>query len=145
MVREQTGNRSLVLFDRGDEVTVQAGEEGIRFLLVSGKPIEEPVAWYGPIVMNTQAELQQAVAELRSGTFIRASSGEARQIWEGTWLRLHSTIGTGSAISIPSRVIMHFHAIASTPRARARSNAAPYFGSMSRASAKRVAEPICTR
>ena len=42
-----------------------------RFLLVSGKPIEEPVAWYGPIVMNTQAELHQAVAELRSGTFIK--------------------------------------------------------------------------
>lgn len=70
-LRERTGNRSLVVFDRGDEVTVQAGDEGIRFLLVSGKPIEEPVAWYGPIVMNTQAELQQAVAELRSGTFIR--------------------------------------------------------------------------
>jgi redox-sensitive bicupin YhaK (pirin superfamily) len=70
-VREQTGNRSLVLFDSGDEVTVAAGEEGIRFLLVSGKPIEEPVAWYGPIVMNTQAELQQAVAELRNGTFIK--------------------------------------------------------------------------
>jgi quercetin 2,3-dioxygenase len=71
LVRERTGNRSLVLFDSGDEVTVQAGDEGIRFLLVSGKPIEEPVAWYGPIVMNTQAELQQAVAELRNGTFIR--------------------------------------------------------------------------
>jgi redox-sensitive bicupin YhaK (pirin superfamily) len=71
LVREQTGNRSLVLFDSGDEVTVQAGEEGIRFLLVSGKPIEEPVAWYGPIVMNTNAELQQAVAELRNGTFIK--------------------------------------------------------------------------
>jgi quercetin 2,3-dioxygenase len=71
LVREQTGNRSLVLFDSGDEVTVQAGDQGIRFLLVSGKPIEEPVAWYGPIVMNTQAELQQAFAELRSGTFIR--------------------------------------------------------------------------
>ena len=56
---------------RGDEVTVQAGDEGIRFLLVSGKPIEEPVAWYGPIVMNTDAELQQAVAELRNGTFIK--------------------------------------------------------------------------
>ncbi len=70
-VRERTGNRSLVLFDTGDEVTVQAGDEGIRFLLVSGKPIEEPVAWYGPIVMNTQAELQQAVAELRDGTFIK--------------------------------------------------------------------------
>jgi hypothetical protein len=71
VMREQTGNRSLVLFDRGDEVTVQAGERGIRFLLVSGKPIEEPVAWHGPIVMNTQAELQQAFAELRGGTFIR--------------------------------------------------------------------------
>jgi redox-sensitive bicupin YhaK (pirin superfamily) len=71
LVRERTGNRSLVLFDRGDEVTVQAGDEGIRFLLVSGKPIEEPVAWYGPIVMNTNAELQQAVAELRNGTFIK--------------------------------------------------------------------------
>jgi quercetin 2,3-dioxygenase len=71
LVRERTGNRSLVLFDSGDEVTVQAGDEGIRFLLVSGKPIEEPVAWYGPIVMNTQAELQQAVSELRNGTFIR--------------------------------------------------------------------------
>jgi redox-sensitive bicupin YhaK (pirin superfamily) len=71
LVREQTGNRSLVVFDRGDEVTVQAGEQGIRFLLVSGKPIEEPVAWYGPIVMNTKAELQQAVSELQNGTFIR--------------------------------------------------------------------------
>jgi redox-sensitive bicupin YhaK (pirin superfamily) len=65
------GNRSLVLFDRGDEVIVQAGDEGIRFLLVSGTPIEEPVAWYGPIVMNTQAELRQAFAELREGTFIK--------------------------------------------------------------------------
>jgi len=70
-VRETTGDRSLVLFDRGDEVTVQAGEGGIRFLLVSGKPIEEPVAWYGPIVMNTRAELRQALEELDDGTFIR--------------------------------------------------------------------------
>jgi len=68
---DTAGNRSLVLFDAGDEVTVQAGDEGIRFLLVSGRPIEEPVAWYGPIVMNTDGELQQAYAELRSGTFIR--------------------------------------------------------------------------
>jgi redox-sensitive bicupin YhaK (pirin superfamily) len=75
LVREQTGNRSLVLFDRGDEVTVQAGEHGIRFLLVSGRPIEEPVAWYGPIVMNTQEELRRALAELRDGTFIRAGEG----------------------------------------------------------------------
>jgi redox-sensitive bicupin YhaK (pirin superfamily) len=64
-------NHSLVLFDRGDEITVQAGPEGIRFLLVSGKPIEEPVAWYGPIVMNTQQQLRQAMAELQDGSFIR--------------------------------------------------------------------------
>jgi redox-sensitive bicupin YhaK (pirin superfamily) len=64
-------NRSLILFDRGDEVEVQAGEDGIRFLLVSGKPLEEPVAWYGPIVMNTRAEIQQAYAELQSGKFIK--------------------------------------------------------------------------
>jgi redox-sensitive bicupin YhaK (pirin superfamily) len=63
-------NRSLVLFDRGDEVVVQAGDQGIRFLLVSGRPIEEPVAWHGPIVMNTNAELQQAMRDLRNGTFI---------------------------------------------------------------------------
>ncbi|HVN75755.1 MAG TPA: pirin family protein [Thermoanaerobaculaceae bacterium] len=67
---DSAGNRSLVLFDRGDEIVVQAGDEGIRFLLVSGKPLEEPVAWYGPIVMNTQAELEQAFSELRDGTFI---------------------------------------------------------------------------
>ena len=71
VVREATGNRSLVLFDRGDEVTVQAGPEGIRFLLVSGKPLEEPVAWYGPIVMNTHDELRQAIKELDDGTFIK--------------------------------------------------------------------------
>ena len=68
---DEAGNRSLVLFDSGDEVTVQAGDEGIRFLLVSGRPIEEPVAWYGPIVMNTEEQLQQAYAELRDGTFIK--------------------------------------------------------------------------
>lgn len=71
MKREQAIDRSLVLFDAGDEVVVQAGEQGIRFLLVSGRPIEEPVAWYGPIVMNTQSELRQAISELRSGTFIK--------------------------------------------------------------------------
>ena len=71
--REETGNRSLVLFDRGDEVVVRARgrDQGIRFLLVSGKPIEEPVAWYGPIVINTKAELQEAMSELRDGTFIK--------------------------------------------------------------------------
>jgi hypothetical protein len=69
--RERTGNRSLVLFDRGDEVVVQAGDEGIRFLLVSGKPLEEPVAWYGPIVMNTQQQLREAMSDLQNGTFIK--------------------------------------------------------------------------
>ena len=64
-------NHSLVLFDRGDEIVVEAGPEGLRFLLVSGQPIEEPVAWYGPIVMNTQSELEQAARELRDGTFIK--------------------------------------------------------------------------
>ena len=64
-------NHSLVLFDRGDEIVVQAGPEGIRFLLVSGKPLEEPVAWRGPIVMNTQDQLRQAFHELNDGTFIK--------------------------------------------------------------------------
>ena len=68
---ELADNRSLVLFDRGDEVTVQAGEQGIRFLLVSGKPLREPVAWQGPIVMNTREELQRAFAELQDGTFLQ--------------------------------------------------------------------------
>jgi len=67
----EAGNHSLVLFDRGDEIVVQAGDEGIRFLLVSGKPIEEPVAWYGPIVMNTQEQLREAMEELQTGAFIK--------------------------------------------------------------------------
>ncbi len=70
-VRDEAGNRSLVLFDSGDAITVQAGEAGLRFLLVSGRPLEEPVAWRGPIVMNTDEELRRAYAELRDGTFIR--------------------------------------------------------------------------
>ncbi|HXX68587.1 MAG TPA: pirin-like C-terminal cupin domain-containing protein, partial [Polyangiaceae bacterium] len=64
------GNRSLILFDRGDDVVVQAGDDGIRFLLVSGKPLKEPVAWYGPIVMNTQEQLRRAFEELQEGTFL---------------------------------------------------------------------------
>ena len=67
----EADNRSLVLFDRGDDVTIQAGEEGVRFLLVSGKPLEEPVAWYGPIVMNTQEQLREAFSELKHGTFLK--------------------------------------------------------------------------
>jgi hypothetical protein len=64
-------NRWLVLFDRGDEVAVQAGDQGIRFLLVSGRPLKEPVAWYGPIVMNTQEELRRAFEDLQRGTFLK--------------------------------------------------------------------------
>jgi hypothetical protein len=67
----EADNRTLVLFDSGDEVSVQAGDEGIRFLLVSGKPLQEPVAWYGPIVMNTQEQLRQAYEELEEGTFLK--------------------------------------------------------------------------
>jgi len=70
-IRDMSGNRTLVRFGSGDEVTVQAGEKGVRFLLISGAPIQEPVAWHGPIVMNTQEELTQAFRELRNGTFIK--------------------------------------------------------------------------
>ena len=70
-IRDMSGDRTLVRFGTGDEVTVQAGEKGIRFLLISGAPIGEPVAWHGPIVMNTPDELQQAMRDLRNGTFVR--------------------------------------------------------------------------
>lgn len=69
-IRDLSGNRTLVQFGTGDSITVQAGPEGVRFLLVSGAPIQEPVAWHGPIVMNTRAELMQAFADLRNGSFI---------------------------------------------------------------------------
>ena len=72
-IRDLTGNRTLVRFDTGDEITVTAGPEGLRFLLVSGRPIEEPVAWHGPIVMNTREELMQAMRDLNNGTFIQAA------------------------------------------------------------------------
>ena len=70
-LRDLSGNRTLVVFDNGDEVAVQAGEKGVRFLLISGTPIKEPVAWHGPIVMNTQEELKAAFNELNNGTFIK--------------------------------------------------------------------------
>jgi redox-sensitive bicupin YhaK (pirin superfamily) len=63
-------NRSLILFDTGTEIRVTAGDHGIRFLLISGRPLQEPVAWRGPIVMNTPAELRQAYDELQKGTFL---------------------------------------------------------------------------
>jgi quercetin 2,3-dioxygenase len=70
-IRDMSGNRTLVRFGSGDEITVQTGAEGVRFLLVAGRPIQEPVAWHGPIVMNTRAELHQAMRDLNNGTFIR--------------------------------------------------------------------------
>ena len=70
-IRDMSGNRTLVQFGAGDEVEVTAGPDGVRFLLVAGAPIQEPVAWHGPIVMNTQAELALAMKELRNGTFIK--------------------------------------------------------------------------
>ena len=70
-IRDMSGNRSLIRFGTGDEIKVQAGPEGIRFLLISGAPLEEPVAWHGPIVMNTKDEIQQAIRDLRNGTFIK--------------------------------------------------------------------------
>ena len=70
-IRDLSGNRTLVRFGTGDEIVVTAGPEGVRFLLVSGQPIQEPVAWHGPIVMNTREELRRAFQELNNGTFIR--------------------------------------------------------------------------
>ncbi len=70
-IRDMSGDRTLIRFGTGDEVTVQAGEKGVRFLLISGAPLQEPVAWHGPIVMNTPDEIQQAMRDLRNGTFIR--------------------------------------------------------------------------
>jgi quercetin 2,3-dioxygenase len=67
----EADNRSLVLFGAGDEVLVEAGDDGIRFLLVSGRPLQEPVAWYGPIVMNSQQQLKMAFEELEKGTFLK--------------------------------------------------------------------------
>src|SRR6516164_3241565 len=72
----EADDRSLVLFDSGDEVVVQAGDDGVRFLLVSGRPLGEPVAWYGPIVMNTQDKLRRAFEELEAGTFLKPDAHE---------------------------------------------------------------------
>jgi quercetin 2,3-dioxygenase len=65
------GNETLILYEDGDHVAISAEDEPLRFLLVSGRPIGEPIAWYGPIVMNTQEELQVAFEEYRRGTFIK--------------------------------------------------------------------------
>jgi len=74
-LRDLSGNRTLVQFGNGSEITVQAGEQGMRFLLVSGKPIQEPIAWHGPIVMNTKDEIRQAIEDLQNDRFIKSSAG----------------------------------------------------------------------
>ncbi|MFX1580608.1 MAG: pirin family protein [Promethearchaeota archaeon] len=71
MERDLIKSEHLVLFDDGDEVVVRAGDKQLRFLLVSGMPIGEPIAWYGPIVMNCREELDEAFREYREGTFIK--------------------------------------------------------------------------
>ncbi|MEW6673356.1 MAG: pirin family protein [Thermodesulfobacteriota bacterium] len=68
------GNETLVLFEDGDEIAVSTEEHPVRFLLISGQPIGEPVAWYGPIVMNTREELRLAFEEFKNGTFIKHSA-----------------------------------------------------------------------
>ena len=73
-IRDQSGNRTLVVFGDGDEIEVSAGDQGVRFLLISGAPLREPVAWHGPIVMNTRAELQQAFRELNTGEFVKTGA-----------------------------------------------------------------------
>ena len=70
-IRDMSGNRTLVQFGTGDEIAVRAGPDGMRFLLVAGTPIKEPVAWHGPIVMNTREELQTAFNDLRNDRFIK--------------------------------------------------------------------------
>lgn len=67
----ELGNRSLVLYNQGEGVVISSGAGGLRFLLVAGKPLGEPVAWGGPIVMNSQEELQLAFDELRGDRFIK--------------------------------------------------------------------------
>ena len=70
-IRDMSGNKTLITFDKGDEVKLLSGNQGVRFLLISGNPIQEPVAWHGPIVMNTSDEIQLAMSELNNGTFIK--------------------------------------------------------------------------
>ena len=70
-IRDMSGNKTLITFDTGDEIKLLSGDKGVRFLLVSGNPIKEPVAWHGPIVMNTHEEIKLAMTELNNGTFIK--------------------------------------------------------------------------
>ena len=69
---------TLILFDDGEQITVSAGDQGVRFIFLSGKPLREPVAWYGPIVMNTREQLQTAFEEYEKGTFIKSPGSAIR-------------------------------------------------------------------
>ncbi len=74
----QAESRRAVLFGDGDEFVAQAGTDGVRFVLFAGRPLHEPIAWGGPIVMNTQEELDQAFEEIDKGTFIREKGANAQ-------------------------------------------------------------------
>ena len=103
LVRDPVGNRSLVVFDSGDEVSVQAGEQGMRFLLVSGRPMREPVAWHGPIVMNTQDEIRQALDRsaqtARSSDAPEPSRGHGRAKSRESSTRAAGNSGTAGLLS----------------------------------------------
>jgi redox-sensitive bicupin YhaK (pirin superfamily) len=68
------GDRTLILFEDGDQIRVVTKNDLVRFLFVSGRPLHEPIAWYGPIVMNSEQELRLAFSELQIGTFIKTSA-----------------------------------------------------------------------
>ena len=70
-VRDLSGDKTLIYFDKGEYVELQTFDFGVRFLLISGKAIKEPIAWHGPIVMNSRDELMQALKDLKTGNFIK--------------------------------------------------------------------------
>jgi len=72
------GNRNLILYGDGEQIQVITQDDPVRFLLISGRPLNEPIAWYGPIVMNTEQELRQAFEDLQNGTFIKAKPGDEK-------------------------------------------------------------------
>ena len=70
---ESTDSQTLVLYDDGENISITTSNEGVRFLFISGKPLKEPIAWRGPIVMNTNEELRTAFDEYRKGTFLKTT------------------------------------------------------------------------
>ncbi|MFX1502987.1 MAG: pirin-like C-terminal cupin domain-containing protein, partial [Promethearchaeota archaeon] len=79
---ELVKNETLIIYRDGDAVKISTDKEGVRFLLVSGKPIREPVVWGGPIVMNTQEELETAFREFREGNFLKSSNNINFNFWK---------------------------------------------------------------